>query len=174
MDKQELIEILKELDQHLLSSFDVILIGGAAMILYFGSSRATRDVDVLVLRGDVAELRQAVKAVADKHDLLEDWLNDAAKGFADILPPDFYNRLVPLEMSFRHIRLYALGRPEQAALKIVALREQDLEDLEILLPQMSDADKESLIKIMNHISTFRPDWALKIRYFLQEREWKID
>jgi hypothetical protein len=59
-------------------------------------------------------------------------------------------------------------------LHFVALREQDLEDLEILLPQMSDADKESLIKIMNHISTFRPDWALKIRYFLQERGWKSD
>ncbi len=174
MDKHELIEVLQELDQHLSASFDVILIGGAAMVLHFGASRATRDVDVLVLRGDLTELRQAVKTVAGERGLPEDWLNDAAKGFADILPPDFYHRLVPLTVIFHHIRLYALGQPEQVALKIIALREQDLEDLEILLPQMSEADRAVMVGIMNHISTFRPDWALKIRYFLQEQGWEID
>ncbi|MBI1924850.1 hypothetical protein HYR99_11455 [Candidatus Poribacteria bacterium] len=174
MDKHELVDALKELDQRLSSSRDVILIGGAAMILHFGSSRATDDVDVLVLRGDVTELRQAVKAVAEERDLSEDWLSDAAKGFADILPPDFYHRLVPLKITFHHIRLYALGLPEQVALKIIALREQDLEDLEVLLPQMSEADKAVLVGIMDHISTFRLDWAQKIRYFLQEQGWEID
>ena len=174
MDKQELIEILKELDQRLSSSFDVVLIGGAAMILHFGSSRATHDVDVLVLRGDLAELRHAVRAVADESDLPDDWLSDAAKGFADALLPDFYHRLVPLEITFHHIRLYALGQPEQVALKIIGLREQDLEDLEILLPRMSEADKDVLLRTMIHISTFRIDWAQKIRYFLQEQGWKID
>lgn len=51
MDKNELIEIIQELDNHLTSSFDVVLIGGAAMILYFGAKRTTRDVDVFILRG---------------------------------------------------------------------------------------------------------------------------
>lgn len=174
MDKHELTEVLQELDERLSSSFDVIVIGGAAMILHFGARRATRDVDVLVLRGDLTELRQAVKVVAGERDLPEDWMSDAAKGFADVLPSDFYHRLVPLELTFRHIRLYALGRSEQVALKIVALREQDLEDLELLLPQMSEADKDVLVAIMEHVSTFRSDWAQKIQYFLQEQGWKID
>ena len=123
MDKRELIEVLRELDERLSSSFDVILIGGAAMILHFGASRATRDIDVLVLRGDLRKLREAVKAVARERDLPEDWMSDAAKGFADILLPDFYHRLVPLEFTLQNMRLYALGRPEQVAMKIVALRE---------------------------------------------------
>ena len=174
MDKHELIEALQALDERLSSSFDVILIGGAAMILHFGASRATRDIDVLVLRGDLSELREAVKAIARERDLPEDWISDAAKGFADILPPDFYHRLVLLGFALRNTRLYALGRPEQVAMKIVALREQDLEDLELLLPQMSEAEKKVLVATMHHVSRFRPDWAQKIRYFLQEQGWKIE
>jgi predicted nucleotidyltransferase len=174
MDKLELIETLKELDKHLSTSFDIILIGGASMIIHFGADRATRDVDVFVLRGDYGELKRAVKETAQIRNLNEDWLNDAAKGFADIFPPDFYHRLNPLNFQFDHIRLYALGKPEQAAMKIIALREQDLEDLEILMPQMSDNERQTLLDIMNHVSRFRPDWAQKIKYFLEEQGWKTE
>lgn len=174
MDKNELIGLLQELDEHLSSSCDLILVGGAAMILHFGASRATRDVDVLVLRGDALQLRQAVQMVAGNHNLPEDWLNDGVKGIADILPRDFYHRLQPLEVGTKHLHLYVLGYSEQAAMKIVALREQDLEDLELLLPHLSESDRNTLIAIMNHVATFRPDWAQKIKYFLLEYGWKID
>ena len=174
MDKEELLTKIRELDSAISSPIDLVLVGGAAMILHFGAIRATRDVDVLVLRGDHTELRQAVRSVAIEHELPEDWLNDAVKGFADILPPDFYHRLTLLDLPLEHLRLYVLGQPEQAAMKIVALREQDLEDLEILLPQMSKTDRDTLIAIMNHIATFRPDWAQKIRYFLLEYGWEIE
>lgn len=69
MNKQELTEVLRDLDRRLSSSCDVILVGGAAMILHFGASRATRDVDALLLRGDMAELRQAITVVAQEHNL---------------------------------------------------------------------------------------------------------
>lgn len=174
MVKSELIEALRALDEHLSSPFDVILLGGAAMILHFGADRATHDIDALVLKGESSELRGAVRAVAGELDLPEDWLSDAAKGFADILPPDFYHRLVPLEFTFQRLRLYALGKAEQAAMKIVALREQDLEDLELLLPQLSEAEQKVLVAIIDHVSAFRPDWAQKIRYFLQEQGWEIE
>ena len=70
------------------------------------------------------------------------------------------------------LRLYVLGRSEQAAFKIVALREQDLADLEILLPSMSLAERKVLFRIMQHVGTFRPDWAQKIKYFLEEQGWE--
>ncbi|MBC8180351.1 hypothetical protein H8E88_04425 [candidate division KSB1 bacterium] len=174
MDKNELIEIISELDRNLTASFDIILIGGAAMILYFGAKRTTRDIDVLILRGGASELRKAVKKVAEEHELPKDWLNDAAKGFAGILKSDFYHRLIPLEYTFENIRLYVLGRAELIALKIIALREQDLEDLELLLSDMVDNDKKVILEIMDHTSNFRPDWAQKMKYFLQEQGWKID
>ncbi len=174
MDKQELVHILRQLDAELSSPCDIVLVGGAAMILHFGALRATHDIDVLVLRGDLEALRQAARLVALEHDLPEDWMNDAVKGFADILPPDFYHRLVPLSLPFRRLHLYVLGRPDQAAMKIVALREQDLEDLELLLPDMSETDRDVLLAIMHHVGTFRPDWAQKIRYFLEEQGWKTE
>lgn len=72
------------------------------------------------------------------------------------------------------LRLYTLGKAEQIAMKIVALREQDLEDLELLLPELLEAEREILLRIMQHVAPLRPDWAQKIRYFLDlERGWKI-
>jgi hypothetical protein len=173
MDKHELAEILQQLDKRLSSPFDLVVVGGAAMILHFGASRATRDIDVLVLKGNATELREAAKAIAQDYNLPEDWLNDGVKGFASILPPDFHQRLSPLNFSLQHLRLYALGRPEQVAMKIVALREQDLEDLELLLPQLSLEEQQVVTKIMEHVGQFRPDWAQRIQYFLEEQGWNI-
>ena len=48
------------------------MIGGAAMILHFGAARATRDVDALLLRGDMAELRRAITGVSREHNLPEE------------------------------------------------------------------------------------------------------
>lgn len=90
------------------------------------------------------------------------------------MPPDFYHRLEPLHYNFKHLRIYALGLPDQTAMKIVALREQDLEDLELLLTQLTEADKKILVQIMHHVSRFRQDWAQKIQYFLQEQGWPIE
>jgi len=174
MDKDELARVLGEVDRRLSSPCDIVIIGGAAMILHFGARRATRDIDMLLLRGDIHELRHAIKTVAERDDLPEDWMSDAAKGFADILPPDFYHRLTPLALPLKRLRVYVLGRPEQTAMKIVALREQDLEDLELLLPQLSEGDKRTLVVIMDHVSRFRPDWAQRIKYFLEEQGWPTE
>src|SRR5205807_5907653 len=73
-----------------------------------------------------SDLRRAVKEVAQEHKLPDNWMSDAVKGFADILPHDFYHRLVPLDLPFERLRLYVLGLPEQVAMKIVALREQEI------------------------------------------------
>ena len=174
MDKNELINLFAELDNELQVSVDIILLGGAAMILYYGAMRTTTDIDVLFLRGDFSTIRAAIKAVAENHQLEDDWINDAAKGYASIFLSDFYHRLVPQNFNLKNIRIYIIGRPEQIALKIIALREQDLEDLDLLLSNITDMDKRVLIDIMDHVNSFRPDWAQKMKYFLEERGWKIE
>lgn len=174
MDEHTLLQALQALDARLTAMYDVVIVGGAAMILYFGARRVTRDIDVVVLRGDLGVLRKTIREVAGERDMSEDWMSDAAKGFTNILLPDFAERLVPLDFSLRYLRLYVLGRAEQAAMKIVALRERDLEDLDVLLPAMSVADKQTLIAVMHHVGISRPDWAQKIRYFLQEQGWETE
>lgn len=45
MDRDDLVRVLGEVDRKLSASCDIIIVGGAAMILHFGARRATRDVD---------------------------------------------------------------------------------------------------------------------------------
>jgi len=143
------------------------------MVLRFGANRATNDIDVLVISGNLLALRREIKEVGKQRNLSKDWMNEAVKAFADILPPDFSDRLTPLDFSLKHLKLYTLGTPEQAAMKIVALREQDLEDLELLLPQITEEGKLVLVNTMRRLETIRPDWAQKIYYFLLEQGWEL-
>ncbi len=143
------------------------------MILHFGATRATRDVDVVAVKGDIGDFRRAVSAVAEAHGLADDWVSEAAKGFASILPVDYSSRLEPLIIGTQRLRPFVLGRPEQVAMKIIALREQDLEDLEVLLPLLSETERQVVVAIMRHVAGFRPDWAQRIQYFLEERGWRM-
>jgi hypothetical protein len=90
------------------------------------------------------------------------------------LPRDFHSRLRRLAPDLAQLRIYVLGVPDQVAMKVVALREQDLEDLDLLLPQLSKADRSVLLAIMDHVGKIRPDWAQRIHYFLLEQGWPID
>lgn len=144
------------------------------MILHFGAVRATDDVDAVVLRGNPAGFRRASRRLADDFGLDRDWLNDAAKAYVAMLPPEYRERLTEVPVNHSHLRLFALARVDQAALKIVALREQDLEDLELLLHGMSADEQSGMIRIAEHFAAVRPDWALKMRLFLEELGWPTD
>jgi len=174
MDKSLLISALKELDKEVTYHFKIVIVGGAAMIIHFGATRATRDVDAIVEGDNMREIKNAAKIVADKFDLDHDWLNDSVKGFANILPPDFHKRITKLELNLHNLEIFVLGIAEQLTMKIIALREQDLEDIEVLLPQLTDTDKQTVIDNMHLIHKIRPDWAQKIQYFLEELQWKIN
>lgn len=174
MDKSTLKKALQALDKQVVNHYRIIIVGGAAMIMHFGASRATRDIDAILEGDNLREIKQAAQKVAEEFNLDADWLNDSVKGFAVTLPPDFHKRITKLQLDLNNIEVYVLGIAEQLIMKIVALREQDLEDIEVLLPKLTDEDKTIVIKNMNHVSKFRPDWAQKIQYFLEELQWKIN
>jgi hypothetical protein len=58
---------------------DIFLVGGAALALAYDEHRSTRDLDAVFIPADV--VRHAAAAVAERHCLAGDWLNDAVKGF---------------------------------------------------------------------------------------------
>jgi len=38
----------------------------------------------------------------------------------------------------------------------------------------SEAQRDVLVRVMDHVSGVRPDWAQRIRYFLLEQGWEIE
>lgn len=59
---------------------EINLLGGAAMILGFQARQATKNVDAIFAPANV--VREEARAVGRELELPEDWLNDAAKGYA--------------------------------------------------------------------------------------------
>jgi hypothetical protein len=61
---------------------ELIVVGGAAMVLGYNARQATHDVDALIVKPRTAQLvRDLAKGIADELNLAEDWLNDGAKGY---------------------------------------------------------------------------------------------
>ena len=81
-DIQEGLRRLGELAEAQGFHIQLILVGGAAMVLGFDARQSTRDVDVIILEPDeVRRVRILAQQVADEHEWPEDWLNDGAKGY---------------------------------------------------------------------------------------------
>lgn len=58
---------------------EILLCGGAVMCLVYHARVSTRDVDAIFAPSQI--IRDIVRNIGQKHNLEEDWLNDAVKGF---------------------------------------------------------------------------------------------
>jgi len=73
---------LGELAQSRGIHIQLIVVGGAVMVLAFGARQSTRDVDTVILLPREARIvRDLAKQVAEELDWPADWLNDGAKGY---------------------------------------------------------------------------------------------
>ncbi|MBI3763201.1 MAG: nucleotidyltransferase [Chloroflexi bacterium] len=85
INKSEIIEALERLGQLAEvqgERVELLLVGGAVMVLAYDARRSTRDVDAVILAPPEARIvRSLAKTVATERDWPDDWLNDAAKGY---------------------------------------------------------------------------------------------
>lgn len=133
MTKQEITQYLTELGQEILSlgrHAEIAIAGGAAMILLVGNREATRDIDAY-LGADPMLVREAAKAVAERHALAEDWINDGVKGFFYSTPPQTVALDVP------GLRVYSVTPEYLFVMKVMAGRPSDMEDLHALARVLS-------------------------------------
>ena len=85
LDRDQIVRALERLGQIALTegaTLEIIVAGGAAMVLGYNARQSTHDVDALVLPPpDPASVRRWAEVVANEFAWPADWLNDAVKGY---------------------------------------------------------------------------------------------
>src|SRR5438067_7067911 len=82
MNKNDIEKYLRMVGEQLHAqglNFDIILLGGAAMIIEVGNRDSTKDIDTYFLP-DFTAIFKAAAIVAGREGLPDGWLNDAAAG----------------------------------------------------------------------------------------------
>jgi len=105
------------------------MVGGAAIVLMFGTRESTKDVDAFAVSpGADARLRQAAAEVASRLGLPSDWLNDASKGYAHGVT------FGPVLFQSPALTVRSASVPQLLAMKLSAWRDDlDIEDARRLL-----------------------------------------
>ena len=160
LTKDDIVEALTSLSAELgLSddSHELLITGGAALVLLYGARESTKDVDAVVSDETV---RIAARKVATQLGLPEDWLNDGAKGFL--------HGIARGEVVFQTSALIvrALAPHQLLAMKLGAWRDDlDIEDARLLLSKIA-GDREI---VWEQIEPFLvPGRALKSQYAFED------
>lgn len=165
--KEELERFLFLLNEQLQSAGvtgEICIVGGAAMVLAFGSRRSTRDIDALLMAP--AAVRQAAAKVAEAQGVPENWLNDGAKGFASTAS---FESSELLKLS--HLRVITPPAAYILAMKCIAARvgldENDKEDAKMLIRHLG---LKSAAEVGEVVGTYYDAARIpaKTRYFIEE------
>jgi len=114
---------------------EILLVGGAAGMLtgVLAHNRITMDCDVMVYLPPEAmsAVELAAGRVAAEMGLSPTWLNSDVQLRLDALPDDWSQRKIPVGM-YGRLRVNAASRPDLIAMKVLAGRDQDIEDLQTM------------------------------------------
>jgi hypothetical protein len=136
---------------------DLIIVGGAAMVLLFGARDSTKDVDAFQL--DLAaksRVAEAAAKVATALELPSDWLNDAAKGYVHGLS------LGRVLLDTPTLLVRTLSSMQLLAMKLSAWRDDlDVEDARRLLEECRGARENVWRAVEPHVV---PGREMKARY----------
>lgn len=164
MNKQEIEKNLRLLGQELLQrqvTGEILLVGGSVMLLKVQNRETTKDIDAYFVIGQAEIIRQAAQAVADREGLAQDWINDAAKGFFYTQPP------TEQWAEYPGLRVYIPSLDYLFAMKVVAGRPQDIDDIKALAHEPSLSNAGDALKI---VKEYIPEQLLvpRIAYMIDE------
>jgi hypothetical protein len=132
LDRHTILNLLHALNDELASRGvhgQVQIAGGAVMCLAFGSRDATQDVDAVFEPS--SRVLDAALAVAARHDVPDNWLNNAVKGY--LSDRGTFDPFLELD----HLRVFVADSRYMLAMKTLALRTgegyHDEEDLHYLV-----------------------------------------
>lgn len=142
---------------------EIIVFGGAALVLLFDARESTKDVDAYFVSPEASAIRKAAEAVAEQQDLPTNWLNDAAKGYV----VELTTGASLYESNALTIR--AASTTQLLAMKLAAWRDAvDRSDARLLLSQMSGTASQ----IWSSVKRFVPPHLLDKASYAFEDLWE--
>ncbi len=166
LGRSELVALLTELGAELDGDGlrgELLVIGGAAMALAYDTRRATRDVD------GVFEPKQRVYAAAEvvarRHDLDDNWLNDAAKA---LIPPGAeVGAHVVLEVP--GLTVSAPAPEKLLALKVASARvDRDADDILVLAGLCGLSSPVEILDLTERVIGSSRPLAPKVQYLIED------
>jgi hypothetical protein len=142
---------------------ELIICGGAAMLLEYDSRETTKDIDGIF--SPKTEINEIARKIAYENNLSDDWLNDKVKYSRSFIKTlrensEYYK-------VYGNLTVYTVNLEQMIAMKLVAFRvgiSHDLEDLEVLRANYNKSDnlttkkaKEIIIKNYGDMSNMKQE-----------------
>ncbi len=144
MDSADIEKYLKILGEELEKkgcTGEILLAGGAIMLLVIKNRDTTKDIDAYFSVAS-SEIREAATKIARDHGLREDWLNDGVKGFFYGTPPQ------SLWAEYPGLRVYLTDPEYIFAMKVAAGRVEDVPDIQALVKFLELKSPEQCLNIV--------------------------
>jgi hypothetical protein len=164
VNKQDIEKYLRMLGQELLQrqmTGEILLAGGAVMLLRVQNREVTKDIDAYFPPGQADVIRDAAKVVAEREGLADNWINDAVEGFFYTQPP------TEEWAEYPGLRVYLTSLDYLFAMKVVAGRPQDVDDIKALARELNLSNAQEALTV---VKKYVPDQLLvpRMQYTVEE------
>ena len=141
LDKALALKALKSLDKKLSNAGSSMITlavgGGGAMILQFGYSGSTVDIDAVPIGTEFDSLKKYLDEVAKELEITPDWLNPYYQAFTVYLPQSATSRMNTLYFG-ESLTVKTLGAEDILIMKLMAGRSKDMGHIRHLLKMKVD------------------------------------
>jgi hypothetical protein len=148
LSKKQILHYLEELSVEMEKKNlkgEILLFGGAAMVLAFNTRSSTKDVDAIFR--PKKEIYAISKEIADRYQLPEGWLNDSVKGF--VTSDSFQQNLF---IRYKNLSVYTPEPQYLLAMKCMSMRigaeSSDIDDIKTLLKHLKIKKAEDVFDLI--------------------------
>jgi len=167
----ELIRLLKRLDEALVHSLEVYLVGGANLLARNLISRGTMDMDVIWPEEFSQEVIEAITSIAREERVYDKWINTMPSSDAQFLTKGWKKRC-DMFFSGEHLTVLLVSRKDIVGLKIAAAMDRDRDDARDLLEMKLSEEEWDFGHRWARNYDGNPDWAGQIDLLVEELQRK--
>ena len=164
MNKEDIEKYLRMLGgelQKMQITGELLLVGGAVMLLEVGKREVTKEIDAYFDQKHAAAIREAATAIAQREGLSVNWLNDAVKGFFYTQPPN------KRWAEYPGLRVYIPTLDYLLVMKVIAGRPQDIEDARALIKKLHISNAQDVFALITSY-TKQENVEARVQYIVEE------